>query len=185
MVGRLTGLMDETRTATRKVKAVRQTASAQHFALEFRRIATKLAWDDESQMELFYDGLKEDMKYKLYKIDQPEAFDTFVEMAIKIDDRSYARALKPEGRDAETLSHNPGDTSQIHGSTAYEVHSSPMKLDASGDALYWCMIYNLTREAGDALVPIYMTSREAAVTEALSHRISHPPTDMSVKAAIN
>ncbi|KAM3518271.1 hypothetical protein MY4038_010137 [Beauveria bassiana] len=39
---------DEIQTATRKLKALKQTGSAQHYAREFRRIATVIDWDDDS-----------------------------------------------------------------------------------------------------------------------------------------
>ncbi|KAM3557271.1 hypothetical protein ARSEF4850_005146, partial [Beauveria asiatica] len=63
---------DEIRTATRKLKALKQTGSAQHYAREFRRIATVIDWDDDSQMELFYDGLREDVKDEIAKKDRPD-----------------------------------------------------------------------------------------------------------------
>ncbi|OAA54381.1 gag protein [Akanthomyces lecanii RCEF 1005] len=126
---------DEIRTATRKLKTLRQTGSTQHFAREFRRIATKLEWDDESQMELFYDGLREDVKDDLYKMDRPDSFDTFVEMAIKIDNRNYARRLEKGGR-------APNTGKRRGGSTAYGVHPGPMELDAAnkekGKTCYNC-----------------------------------------------
>jgi hypothetical protein len=129
---------DEVRTATRKLKTLRQTGSAQHFAREFKRIASKLEWDDESQMELFYDGLREDVKDKLADKDRPDTFDKFVEMAIKIDNRNYARRLEKKGEASFVPKRNKPNTGRPRGggrSTAYGHHAGPMDLDlASRDS---------------------------------------------------
>ncbi|OAA35974.1 pol protein [Beauveria brongniartii RCEF 3172] len=128
---------DEIRTATRKLKALKQTGSAQHYAREFRRIATLIDWDDDSQMELFYDGLREDVKDEIAKEDRPDDFDRFVEKAIKIDNRLYARKLERGGK-GTSYRNNPPRRYQANtgrrrnGSTAYGTHSGPMELDATG-----------------------------------------------------
>ncbi|KAG6292004.1 hypothetical protein E4U09_003620 [Claviceps aff. purpurea] len=44
-------------------------------------------------MELFYDGLREDVKDEIAKEDRPDTFDEFVSKVIKIDNRLYARRL--------------------------------------------------------------------------------------------
>lgn len=128
---------DEVRTATRKLKSLKQTGSAQHYAREFRRIATKLDWDDDSQMELFYDGLREDVKDEIAKEDRPDDFDKFVEKIIKVDNRLYARRLERGGRYTGNRG-NPPRRNQANtgkrrnGSTAYGTHPGPMELDATG-----------------------------------------------------
>lgn len=43
--------------------------------------------DDEGLIYLFYDELKEDIKDKLYKEDQPDMLDEFIAKAIRIDNR--------------------------------------------------------------------------------------------------
>lgn len=43
--------------------------------------------DDEGLIYLFYTGLKEDVKDKLYKEDRPDILDEFIAKAIRIDNR--------------------------------------------------------------------------------------------------
>ncbi|KAG5949656.1 hypothetical protein E4U60_002194 [Claviceps pazoutovae] len=50
-------------------------------------------------MELFYDGLREDVEDGIAKEDRPDTFDEFVSKAIKIDNRLYARRLERGGKD--------------------------------------------------------------------------------------
>lgn len=136
---------DEVRTATRKLKALKQTGSAQHYAREFRRIATRIEWDEDSQMELFYDGLRENVKDEIAKEDRPDNFDEFVSKAIKIDNRLYARQLERGGRNnfkPSTRRYQPNTGRRRGGSTAYGVHPGPMELDAAykskGKTCYNC-----------------------------------------------
>ncbi|KAF5229084.1 hypothetical protein FANTH_14311 [Fusarium anthophilum] len=48
-------------------------------------------WDDEALMEVYYRGLKEEVKDELYKADRPDNITEYVAMAIKIDERQYER----------------------------------------------------------------------------------------------
>jgi hypothetical protein len=38
---------------------------------------------------LFYNGLKEDIKDELYKVDRPNSLDEYIGIAIRIDERLY------------------------------------------------------------------------------------------------
>jgi hypothetical protein len=38
-------------------------------------------------MQLFYDGLKENVKDELYKVDRPDTLDEYIAIAICVDDR--------------------------------------------------------------------------------------------------
>ncbi len=123
---------DEIRTATRKLKALKQTGSAQHYAREFRRIATRIEWDEDSQMELFYDGLRENVKDEITKEDQPDTFDEFVSKIIKVDNRLYARQLERGGKNSNHRANNPryqpNAGRRRNGNTSYGTHSGPMEL---------------------------------------------------------
>ncbi|KAF4439736.1 hypothetical protein F53441_12505 [Fusarium austroafricanum] len=44
-------------------------------------------WDDDALMEIYYQGLKEEVKDELYKADRPDNMTEYVAMAIKIDER--------------------------------------------------------------------------------------------------
>lgn len=136
---------DEIRTATRKLKALKQTGSAQHLVREFRRIASHIDWDEDSTMELLYDALREDVKDEIAKEDRPDTFDEFASKIIKIDNRLYARRLERGGRNnfkPSTRRYQPNTGRRRGGSTAYGVHPGPMELDVAnrekGKACYNC-----------------------------------------------
>lgn len=82
---------DEERTATRHLKNLRQTGLALVYNREFRRLASKLNLGESALQEYFYDGLRDDVKDELSKMDKPDSFDEYVNMAIKIDNRNYQR----------------------------------------------------------------------------------------------
>lgn len=136
---------DEVRTATRKLKALKQTGSAQHLIREFRRIASHIDWDDDSTMELLYDALREDVKDEIAKEDRPDTFDEFASKIIKVDNRLYARRLERGGRNnakIPTRRYQPNTGRRRYGSTAYGTHPGPMELDAvnkeKGKTCYNC-----------------------------------------------
>jgi hypothetical protein len=136
---------DEVRTATRKLKALKQTGSAQHLIREFRRIASHIDWDEDSTMELLYDALREDVKDEIAKEDRPDTFDEFASKIIKIDNRLYARRLERGGRNnfkTPARRYQPNTGRRRGGSTAYGVHPGPMELDAAhkekGKTCYNC-----------------------------------------------
>ncbi|KAM3516549.1 hypothetical protein MY4038_010368, partial [Beauveria bassiana] len=127
---------DKLRTATRKLKVMKQTGSAQHYAREFRRVVAHLDWEDDSLMEFFYEGLKEDVKDEIYKKDRPDTLDAFIEMAIKIDNRNYARRMEKGSRGGNnvrpvTRRYQANTGKRRNGSTAYGFHPGPMELDAA------------------------------------------------------
>ncbi|EJP60704.1 gag polyprotein [Beauveria bassiana ARSEF 2860] len=93
--------------------------------------------DDESQIELFYDGLREDVKDKIYKEDRPDTLDTFIEIAIKIDNRNYARRMEKGGRGGNNFRpvnrrYQANIGKRRNGSTAYRTHLGPIELNATG-----------------------------------------------------
>lgn len=126
---------DEARTATRQLKNLRQTGSAMHYNREFRRLSSKLDLGDNALMEYFYDGLREDVKDELSKVDKPDEFNEYVEMAIKIDNRNYQRRLErgnKGGRNVKVQSSRANQGKPYrHRSTAYGHHSGPMDLDVA------------------------------------------------------
>ena len=50
-------------------------------------------------MQAFYEGLKEEVKDELYKVDRPDSLDDYIAIVIKIDDRQYTRKQQRKGRD--------------------------------------------------------------------------------------
>ncbi|KAM4057839.1 retrotransposon gag protein [Hirsutella rhossiliensis] len=93
------GTTDEEREAEQKLRELRQRISASDYAAKFRQVTSKLDWDDEPLMSRFYDGLKEEVKDELYKENRPDNLSDYIAMAVRIDDRQYARRQeKKQGR---------------------------------------------------------------------------------------
>ncbi|XWX00659.1 hypothetical protein V2A60_008680 [Cordyceps javanica] len=92
---------DEIRTATRKLKALRQTGSAQHLIREFKRISAHLDWDDESMMEYLYDALREEVKARSSKSTTDSMLGDLNEMDVAIDKATSHAETKPMLADDE------------------------------------------------------------------------------------
>lgn len=85
---------DEKRTAERQLFQLRQRGSASEYVAKFRQISAHLGWDDEPMMSQFYEGLKEEVKDELSKLDRPDDFTKYVAMAVRIDNRLYERRME-------------------------------------------------------------------------------------------
>ncbi|KAL5611280.1 hypothetical protein FOBRF1_007397 [Fusarium oxysporum] len=85
------GVVNEERQAAAELLALKQHKSCAAYSAKFRQLASKTEWDDEALMEIYYRGLKEEVKDELYLADRPEDLTTYITMAIKIDERQYER----------------------------------------------------------------------------------------------
>ena len=92
------GDTDEKLHAQERLARLRQTKSAAAYATIFRQDSLRAEFNDEGLMQLFYDGLKEEVKDELYKNDRPETLDEYIAMAIRIDDRQYSRKQQRKGQ---------------------------------------------------------------------------------------
>jgi hypothetical protein len=63
------GDVDATRTVERKLRHLRQTTLATVYASEFQQITSHLDWDEEAYMAIFKDGLQEEVKDELVRVD--------------------------------------------------------------------------------------------------------------------
>ena len=111
---------------------------------------------EETKILQFYQGLKSEVKDEVSKLDRPEDFLEYVELAIKLDNRIYERRQEKQGGQrvfvTSTRQANTGRTYQhpqptYHRnnggwqqprhmapqtySTAYGTHSGPMDLSAT------------------------------------------------------
>ena len=120
------GAIDEERKAEQKIKEIYQTHSASTYASDLKYWASFLEWDDDVLMSLFYDGLKEDVKDELYKMERPETLTEYVAMAVKIDDHLYQRKLQRKGAKTVNL-YGQKKKNQQRG-TSYGTHAGPMEL---------------------------------------------------------
>jgi transposase InsO family protein len=85
------GDVDATRTAERKLRHLRQKTSAVAYASEFQQTISHLDWDEEAYVAIFEDGLQEEVKDELIKVDRPTELSRMIELAVKIDNRLYER----------------------------------------------------------------------------------------------
>ncbi|KAL9570381.1 hypothetical protein ACKAV7_005460 [Fusarium commune] len=86
------GVVNEERQAAAELLALKQHKSCAAYSAKFRQLASKTEWDDEALMEIYYRGLKEEVKDELYLADRPEeGLTAYITMAIKIDERQYER----------------------------------------------------------------------------------------------
>ncbi|KAM4063982.1 reverse transcriptase (RNA-dependent DNA polymerase) [Hirsutella rhossiliensis] len=86
------GTTDEEREAEQKLRELRQRISASDYA-------ANLIGTTNPFMSRFYDGLKEEVKDELYKENRPDNLSDYIAMAVRIDDRQYARRQeKKQGR---------------------------------------------------------------------------------------
>ena len=66
-----------------------QTKSASIYTTQFYQDSLQASINDEGLIQLFYKGLKEEVKDELYYLDRPAILDKYIEIAIQIDDRLY------------------------------------------------------------------------------------------------
>ena len=126
------GDTDEKLHAQERLSRLRQTKSTAAYATIFRQDSLRVEYSEEGLMQAFYEGLKEEVKDELYKVDRPDSLDDYIAMAIRIDDRQYARKQQRKGRDGSHQTYRPNDKKKRHyRSTAYGTHAGAMDVDAT------------------------------------------------------
>ncbi|EQB43072.1 hypothetical protein CGLO_18341 [Colletotrichum gloeosporioides Cg-14] len=138
---------DEKRQAERDLAQLRQTKSTKEYAATFRQLSVQLDLTEETKIFMFYQGLKDEVKDEIIKIDRPEDFLQYADLAIKIDNRLFERRKEKgekrqgpnSGRKYQWQPHqkfNPqrndsrprNNWNNTRQSTAYGQHSGPMDL---------------------------------------------------------
>ena len=127
------GDQDEKVHAQDRLARLRQSKSASAYATLFRQDAIRAGINEDGLMQLFYDGLKEDVKDELYKEDRPGTLDEYIAKAIRIDDRLYARKQQRKGQGKLVVAgvNHANQGKKRHDSTAYGAHAGPMDVDAA------------------------------------------------------
>ena len=112
---------------------LRQTKSASAYATMFRQDSMRADLNEEGLMQLFYNGLKEEVKDVLYDKDRPDTLDAYIAMAIRIDDRQYSRKQQRKGKSGPSQAYQANDKKKRHPyrSTAYGTHAGAMDVDAA------------------------------------------------------
>jgi len=88
------GDVDEERVAERQMQQLRQTGSAANYTAEFRRIESKLDWDENALIAQYYRGLKESLKDELARQERPDQLHELIEAVVRLDNRLYERKLE-------------------------------------------------------------------------------------------
>jgi hypothetical protein len=142
---------DEDRTAERQLMQLRQTGSTSTYAAHFKQLTTHISWGEDALMSQFYEGLKEDVKDEIAKLDRPDDFAKYVSMAVRIDNRLFERrqerqrktpnnSWKPRNQPNTGRKYQHGGSfhnnhrprhQRGYNSTASGTHSGPMELDAA------------------------------------------------------
>ena len=90
------GLNNDKRVAIRLIQGLTQKASTSTYTAKFKEYADKTGWDYEALMEMYYRGLKDNVKDELMRLDEKkrDTLEKVIEEAIKIDDRLYERSME-------------------------------------------------------------------------------------------
>ena len=90
--------------------------------------------NDEGLMQLFYEGLKEEVKDELYRLDRPATLDEYIEIAVRIDDRLYARKQQKKNDGRRTFNSGNGNKNGKNKKPAASIssgtHAGPIDVDA-------------------------------------------------------
>ena len=86
------------REAGKRLVTIRQgRRSVAEFAVDFRTLAGEVAWADAPLITLFEEGLNADVRDDLATREIPERLDTYIDLAIRVDNRIRER-LREKGR---------------------------------------------------------------------------------------
>ena len=127
------GETDEKLHAQERLANLTQRKSASAYATQFRQDSLRAEINEEGLMQLFYDGLKEEVKDELYKQERPETLDEYIAMAIRVDDRLYARKQQRKKQNPTTTTFVRANDKKRrqYRSTAHGTHSGAMDVDAT------------------------------------------------------
>ncbi|RYP36404.1 hypothetical protein DL768_010949 [Monosporascus sp. mg162] len=81
---------DAKRKAAQDLLQLKQKGPASKYAVEFRNLMSKAGWvdnEDDTLIDVFYRGLKNDVKDEIIKIERLNAFGKYIAKAVKIDNR--------------------------------------------------------------------------------------------------
>lgn len=115
---------NSTQHACDQLSRLRQgKGSVTSFATKFRRLAPETGYNDTALIQLFRNGVSDEVKDALsYSLDEPSQFESFVKLAIKIDQRLFDRKMEKGNNSHFKPSQNSG--------APRSSGPSPMNLDA-------------------------------------------------------
>ncbi|KAJ3541676.1 hypothetical protein NM208_g4497 [Fusarium decemcellulare] len=139
------GTVNEKGQAERRIKAIKQTKSASEMAAEFQQLASKLPWDQDVLMSMFFDALKEPVQAELYKLERPATLVEYIGMAVRIDDYQYSWRTRnsKKNHQGNRPRYDANQTRRRNGNTSYGTEAGPMEIgavkrDKRNDTCYNC-----------------------------------------------
>lgn len=91
------GDSDVRATALRKIEKLRQENSAANYTSRFRELARHIGYSEETKIDAYYKGLKEEVKDVMVGKDAPTKFEDYVKFVTKIDNHVHQRRLERNG----------------------------------------------------------------------------------------
>ena len=126
------GDTDEKRYIQECLALLCQTKLAFVYATQFRQDSLQAGINDEGLMQLFYEGLKEEVKDKLYCLDRPAMLDEYIEIAMWIDDYLYIQKQQKKNDGRYTFNNsnsNKNSKKKLAMSTLLGTYIRPMDVD--------------------------------------------------------
>ena len=134
-ISKVFGDQDKKLHAQERLARLKQTKSAAAYTTLFRQDSLRAEINDEGLMQMFYEGLKDEVKDELYKVDRPDELDEYIAMAIRIDDRLYSCKQQRRGKGSGSImsgQYQANTKKQRRArTTAYGTHAGPMDVSAN------------------------------------------------------
>ena len=124
---------DKKRYTQERLALLHQTKSASTYATQFRQDSLQASINDEGLIQLFYKGLKEEVKDELYRLNRPATLDKYIEIAIQIDDRLYIQKQQKKNDRKYTINSdnsNKNSKKKLTVSTSLGTYTGPIDIDA-------------------------------------------------------
>ncbi|GAA6005336.1 hypothetical protein JCM11491_002662 [Sporobolomyces phaffii] len=94
---------DQAASDARKLVRLRQTGAAWIYVAQFRRLSHSLNWGSNALKFYFIEGLSEEIKDELARLDKVEDFEKLVDRVVTLDNRAFYRRLERNGNARASL----------------------------------------------------------------------------------
>ena len=123
---------DEKHYTQERLASLYQTKLASIYATQFCQDSLQASINDEGLIQLFYKGLKEEVKDELYRLDYPTILDEYIEIAIWINNRLYIRKQQKKNDRKCTFNSGNGNKNSKKKpttSTLLETYTGPIDIN--------------------------------------------------------
>ena len=125
--------IDEKRYTQERLALLYQIKLASIYTIQFHQDLLQAGINDEGLIQLFYKGLKEEVKDELYYLDRPAILDKYIEIAIQIDDRLYIQKQQKKNNRKRTFNSGNGNKNSKKKpaiSTSSRTYTGPIDINA-------------------------------------------------------